>query len=107
MVEEGMSFKPLPGQNVNELQVKNAVNNSLGHVEGHGVATLIDNNLTHGRIYINNVDGPCDDCQIALPHILPKGGSLEVIYKNKAGQTIRDRFYHGQNFDPNVDRRID
>ena len=86
--------------------IKNDINASLSHVEGHAASFLRLNNLEFGRITINNQDGPCPRCVNGLPRILNDGQILEVIYIDSLGRAITDTFVGGQKFLENRDRSI-
>jgi hypothetical protein len=53
------------------------------HVEAHAAATMRQEGLSNGELWINNPSGPClgnRGCDVNLPHMLPEGAKLTVHY---------------------------
>jgi hypothetical protein len=51
---------------------------TLSHVEGHAAALMREQEITEGRLYINN-PAICDNCTRLLPKMLPPGSTLSVV----------------------------
>lgn len=94
-------------QSLTPVEIKLRVNKSLSHVEGHAASTIRELNLESGRVVINNESGPCANCAIGVPRILPDGATLEVIYTDVLGRFVTDTFTGGKRFDVNTDRKIE
>jgi RHS repeat-associated protein len=64
------------------------------HVEGHSAIIMHKESITEADLYINFVNGPCQNCNNNLASMLPTGATLNVYYPTSSG-TVSVKTYIG------------